>query len=234
MAERREGRGCREPQRVQAEREEAERAAGRGGARRSAAFRPGHGSGAPESVHRGLGELVSGGGPAARAPPAGSPSAGRPSARVPAAAWAPGTMRGEAGRAASRPGWAPRARGGRAEALGEEALGPCARGGGAERGDGAPAGTCLRSRHCAAGARRPPARHARGVCATSSGRSSFLLGTSPGPRSWRRLERSRWGFRIEGTEAEGTEGRLLSRSRAGPALPFQVRVPLRLLRSLVS
>lgn len=130
------GAGCCEPQLVQAEREEAEaeRAAGQGGARRSAAFRPGHGSGAPESVHRGLGELVSGGGPAARAPPAGSPSAGRPRAHVPATAWAPGTARGEAGRAASRPGWAPRVWGGRAEALGGEALGPCARGGGAERG----------------------------------------------------------------------------------------------------
>lgn len=58
-------------------------AAGRGGAGRAAAFRPGHGSGAPESVHRGLGELVSGCGPAVRAPPPGSPSPGRARAAGP-------------------------------------------------------------------------------------------------------------------------------------------------------
>lgn len=40
-------------------------------------IRPGHGSGAPESVHRGLGELVSGGGLEAGAPLPGSASPGR-------------------------------------------------------------------------------------------------------------------------------------------------------------
>lgn len=149
------------------------RAADLGGALRSAAFGLNHGSGAPESVHRGLGELVSGSGRAARTPPPGSPSPGRARARVPAAARTPGTARGEAGRAASRPGWAPRARGGCAEAAAGEAQSPRAPGDGAERGDGVPAGTCLRSRHQSADARGPPACHARGVYATSSGRSPF-------------------------------------------------------------
>lgn len=125
------------------------RAADPVGARRSAAYGLNYGSGAPESVHRGLGELVSGSGRAARTPPPGSPSPGRAGMRVPAAARTPGTARGEAGRAASRPGWAPRTRGGRAEAPAGEAQSPRAHGGGAERGDG-----CPRAPVCARGTRQ--------------------------------------------------------------------------------
>lgn len=81
MAERREGRGPRELPQV---RQHGRRpAAGWEGTRWAAALLSGHGNVAPESVHRGLGELVSGGGLTTRDPPSGSPSPGRARAARP-------------------------------------------------------------------------------------------------------------------------------------------------------
>lgn len=81
MAERREGRGPRELSQVRLNGRRP--AADRRGTRWAAAFLAGHGNVAPESVHRGLGELVSGGGLTTRDPPSGSPSPGRARAARP-------------------------------------------------------------------------------------------------------------------------------------------------------
>lgn len=98
-----------------------------------------------------------------------------------------------------------------------------------------PAGTCLLSQH------RARLAHEGHLLAAARGLRNILkafstfLGRSPGSRSWRELERSCCGFRVEEAEAQGVEGRFcLSRSRAGPAMPFQVRVSLRLLLSNLS
>lgn len=152
--QRREGRGRGEQLRV---RLSGRRPAARGrGTRWAAALRSGHGSVAPESVHRGLGELVSCSGPAARDPLPGSPSAGRARAARPHRGVGTAHRAPRAGRRGGRP------RAGPVSAPREAEPRRSARRHWA-RGGRAPAGTCLRSRHRTAGARRPPALHSRVV-----------------------------------------------------------------------
>lgn len=167
MAERREGRGPRELPQVRLNGRRP--AADWKGTRWAAAFLSGHGNVAPESVHRGLGELVSGGGLTTRDPPSGSPSPGRARAVRPRSGV--GTAHhAQAGGAGGRP----RGRAGH-RAPGEAETRPSPRrlgarvssGSSAESGDCAPAGTCLRSCHRAVGAKRPPALHAWVLCATA-------------------------------------------------------------------
>lgn len=130
--------------------------AGREGKVWAVAFRPGHGSGASESVHRGLRELVSGG-RAARAPPPGSLFPPRPSVARPRRAV--GT-----GHPAPHAGW----QDGQGTAHLERPPGGSDPGGtgaacprwAAWKGDTAHP----RAPVCAASARRPPARQVQVFC----------------------------------------------------------------------
>lgn len=166
-----------------------------GGRLCAAEIRLGHGSRSSESVHRGLWELVSRGGWAARAPPPGSPGSGRARAACPVLQHGhQGTAgRQRSGPAIACPGWALHGRRPRREtsAQGARPSWP-----GWQRAPRPRAPVCA----LVTVRLRPPARHARALGKTTQGRSPFSPVDHPG-RNLQRFLLQFLGLGNRGTES---------------------------------